>query len=169
MSHYLCHCSSSHLSLVWITRRGSYWFSGFYSCSFTIYFQPSSWQDALQLGLDHLLPGEGNGYPLQHSGLENSMGCKESDMPEQLPLSLLPASCETCIRVKKQELELDTEQWTGSRLGKEYIKAINCHPAYLSSVQRTSCEMPGWMKHRLESRSLGETPITSDMQVTPPL
>ena len=83
-------------------------------------------------------PGEEKGYPLQHSGLENSMGCKESDMTEQLPLSLLPASCETCIRVKKQELELDTEQWTGSRLGKEYIKAINCHLAYLTSVQSTS-------------------------------
>ena len=84
------------------------------------------------------------------------MGCKESDMTEQLSLSLLLASCETCIQVKKQELELETEQRTGSRLGKQYIKAIYCHPAYLTYMQRTSCEMPGWMRHKLESRLPGE-------------
>ena len=54
--------------------------------------------------------------------------------------------------VKKQQLELDMEQRTGSKLGKEYIKAIYCHPAYLTSMQSTSCEMPDWMKHNLESR-----------------
>ena len=60
----------------------------------------------------------------------------------------LPASWETCMQVKKQQLELDTEQWTGSKLGKEYIKAVFCHPAYLTYMQSTCCEMPGWMKHK---------------------
>ena len=60
------------------------------------------------------------------------------------------------------------EQHTGSKLGKEYGKAVYCHPAYLTSMQSTSCEMPGWMKHKLESKLLGEISITSDMQMTPP-
>ena len=67
---------------------------------------------------------------------------------------------------KKEQLELDMEQQTGSKSGKEYVKAIYCHPAYLTYMQSTSCEMPGWMKH-LESRLLGEILITSDMQTTP--
>ena len=71
------------------------------------------------------------------------------------------------MQVRKQQLELDMEQQTGSKLGKEHIKAVYCHPAYLTSMQSTSCEMPGWMKHKLESRLLGET--TSDMQIIPPL
>ena len=61
------------------------------------------------------------------------------------------------------------EQWTGSKLGKEYVKAEYCHPAYLTYMQSTSCEMPVWMKHKLESRLPGEISITSDMQLTPPL
>ena len=76
------------------------------------------------------------------------------------------------MQVKKHQSELDMKQWTGSELGKEYIKAAYhpaCHPAYLTYMQITSCEMPGWMKHKLESRLLGEVPITSDMQMTPPL
>ena len=73
------------------------------------------------------------------------------------------------MQVKKQQLELDMEQQTGSKLGKEYIKAVYCHPAYLTYVQSTSYEMPGWMKHKLESRLLGEISITSDMQMTPPI
>ena len=64
---------------------------------------------------------------------------------------------------------MDMEQRTGSRLGKEYVKAVYCRPAYLSYMQSTSCEMPGWMKHKLESKLLGEISITSDMQMTPPL
>ena len=68
---------------------------------------------------------------------------------------------------KKQQLELDMEQQTGSKSGKEYVKAVYCHPAYLTSMQSTSCEMWGWMKHKLESRLLGEISITSDMQMTP--
>ena len=60
------------------------------------------------------------------------------------------------------------EQQTGSKLGKEYVKSVYCHPAYITSMQSTSCEMQGWMKHNLESRLLGEIPITSDMQMTPP-
>ena len=73
------------------------------------------------------------------------------------------------MQVKKQQLELDMEQWTGSKSGQEYVKAVYCHPAYLTSMQSTSCEMMGWMKHKLESRFLGEISITSDMQMTPPL
>ena len=69
--------------------------------------------------------------------------------------------------VKKQQLELDMEQQTGSKLEKEYIKAVYCHPAYLTSMRSISCEMPGWMKHKLESRLPGEISITSDMQMTP--
>ena len=70
--------------------------------------------------------------------------------------------------VKKQQLELDMEKQTGSKLGKECVKAEYCHPAYLTYMQSTSCEMPGWMKHKLESRLPGEISITSDMQMTPP-
>ena len=73
------------------------------------------------------------------------------------------------MQVKKQQLELDMEQQTGSKLGKEYVMAVYCHLAYLISMQSTSCEMLGWMKHKLESRLPGEIPITSDMQMTPPL
>ena len=71
------------------------------------------------------------------------------------------------MQVKKQQLELDMEQQTGSKLGKEYIKAVYCHPAYLTSLKSTSCEVLGWMKHKLESRLLGEISITSDTQMTP--
>ena len=73
------------------------------------------------------------------------------------------------MQVKMQQLELDMEQQTGSKLEKEYVKAIYCHSAYLTSMQSISGEMPGWMKHKLESRLLGEISITSDMQMTPPL
>ena len=59
------------------------------------------------------------------------------------------------------------EQRTGSKLGKEYVKAVYCHPAYLTYMQSTSCELPGWMKHKLESRLLGKISITTDMQMTP--
>ena len=73
------------------------------------------------------------------------------------------------MQVKKQQLKLDMEQQTGSKLGKEYVKAVYCHPAYLTYMQSTSCEMSGWMKHRLESRLPGEIAVTSDVQMTPPL
>ena len=73
------------------------------------------------------------------------------------------------MQVKKQHLELDMEQQTGSKLEKKYIEAVYCHIAYLTYMQSTSCEMPGWMKPKLESRLQGETSITSDMQITPPL
>ena len=71
-------------------------------------------------------------------------------------------SCETCMQVKKQQLELDMEQWTGSKLGKEYFKAVYFHPAYLIYIQSTWSKMLGWMKHKLESRFLGEISVTSD-------
>ena len=73
------------------------------------------------------------------------------------------------MQVKKQQLELNMGQQTGSNLGKEYVKAVYCHPTYLTYMQSTSCKMLGWMKHKLESRLLGEISITSDMQMTPPL
>ena len=66
-------------------------------------------------------------------------------------------------------VEPDMEQWTGSKLGKEYVNAVYCHPAYLTYMQSTSCKMPGWMKHKLESRLLGEVSITSDTEILPPL
>ena len=69
--------------------------------------------------------------------------------------------------VKRQQLELDMEQQTGSKSRKEYVKAVYCHPAYLTSMQSTPCEMLSWMKHKLESRLPGEISITSDMQMTP--
>ena len=72
------------------------------------------------------------------------------------------------MQVKKQQLKPDMEQQTGSKLGKEYFKALYCHPAYLTYMHSTSCKMPGCMKHKLKSRSLGEISITSDMQMTPP-
>ena len=73
------------------------------------------------------------------------------------------------MQVRKQQLELDMEQQTSSKLGKEYIKAVYCHPAYLTSMQSTLYEMLGYMKHKLESKLLGEISITSDTQMTPPL
>ena len=72
------------------------------------------------------------------------------------------------MQAKKQPLELDMEQQTGSKLGKEYIKALYRHLAYLTYMQSTSFEMLGWMNHKLESRLPGEISITSDMQMTPP-
>ena len=69
----------------------------------------------------------------------------------------------------QEATELDMEQQTGSKLGKEYVKALYRHPAYLTYMQITSCEMPGWMRHKLESRLLREISITSDTQMTPPL
>ena len=73
------------------------------------------------------------------------------------------------MQVRKQQLELDMEQQTGSKKEKEYAKAVYCHPDYLTYIQSTSRETLGWMKHKLESRLLGEISITSDMQMTPPL
>ena len=73
------------------------------------------------------------------------------------------------MQVKKQQLEPDMEQQTGSKLEKEYVKAICCHPSYLIYMQSISCEILGWMKHKLESRLPGEMSVTSDMQMTPHL
>ena len=73
------------------------------------------------------------------------------------------------MQVKQQQLELDMEQQNGFKLEKKYIKALYCHPAYLIYMQIISCEILGWMKHKLESRLPGEISITSDMQKTPSL
>ena len=80
-----------------------------------------------------------------------------------------PGSREICMQVKKQQLEPDLEEQTGSKLGKEYIEAAYSHSTYLTSMQSTSCEMLGWMKCKLESRLPGEISTTSDKQITPPL
>ena len=72
------------------------------------------------------------------------------------------------MQVKKQQLELDMEQQTDSKQGKEYSKAVYCHLAYFTYMQSTSCKMPDWMKHKLESGLLGEISVTSDMQIIPP-
>ena len=79
----------------------------------------------------------------------------------------LIVSGETCMQVKKQQLEPDMEQWTGSKLGKEYIKAVYYYPVYLIYMQSISWEMLGWMSHKLKSRLPGETSTTSDMQMIP--
>ena len=83
--------------------------------------------------------------------------------------TILPVSWETCMQVKKQQLELDMEQRTGSQLGNEHVKAVYCHPAYLTYIQSTSYKMPGWMKHKLESRLPREISTTWDMEMTPHL
>ena len=80
----------------------------------------------------------------------------------------LPASWDICMQVKKQQLEPDMEQQTGSKSRKEYFKAVYCNPAYLNYMQSTPCKMPGWLKHKLGSRLPGEISITSDMQMIPP-
>ena len=72
------------------------------------------------------------------------------------------------MQLKKQQLESDMKQ-TGSKSGKEFVKAVYCHSTYLTYMHSTSCEIPGWMKHKLESRLPGEISITSDTQITPPL
>ena len=94
---------------------------------------------------------------------------KEMGIPDHLTCLLrnLYAGQEATVRREQQQLEHGTK--TGSKLGKEYVKAVYCHPAYLTYMQNTSCEMPGWMKHKLESRLPREISITSDTQMTPPL
>ena len=87
----------------------------------------------------------------------------------------IPDDLSCLLQVKKPQLQLDMEQWTGSKLGKEYVKAVYLSPAYLTSMQNTSCKLPGWMNHKLESRllgeistisdKLGEIPTTSDVQM----
>ena len=90
-------------------------------------------------------------------------------LKEMVYQTTLPASWEICMQVKKQQLELDMRKQTSSKWGKEYVKAVYCHPAYLTSMQSTSCKMLGWKKHKLESRLPGDISITSDMRMTPPL
>ena len=90
--------------------------------------------------------------------MENSEGDGNTGPPSLPP--------EKSLVVKKQKLELDMEQMIGSKLGMEYIKAVYCHPAHLTSMQ-SICEMPGWMKHKLDSRLPGEISITSDIQMIP--
>ena len=81
----------------------------------------------------------------------------------------IPVSWEICMQVKKQQLELDMEQHPGSKMEKEYVKAVYRRLAYLTYMQSTTWETLGWRKHKLESRLLGEISITSDRQMTPSL
>ena len=83
--------------------------------------------------------------------------------------TIWPASWGICMQVKKQQFELDMKQQTGSKMGKEYIKAVYCYPAYLTYMQFTSWEILGWMTPKLEFRLLGEIQTTSDMQMIPHL
>ena len=87
---------------------------------------------------------------------------KEMGIPDHLT-----ASWEICMQIKMQQLELDMKRNTGYKSGKEYLKAVYSHLADLTYMQSTSCEMPGWNKHKLESRLPGEISITSDTQMTP--
>ena len=77
-----------------------------------------------------------------------------------------PASWEICTQIKEQQLEVDVEEQTGSKLGKEYVKTVYCYPAYLTFMQSISWEILDLMKHKLESRLKGETSITSDVLMT---
>ena len=90
----------------------------------------------------------GSQYTVENS--ERDGNTKPSDLPPE----------KFICKVKKQKLEPDMEQQTGSKLGKEWVKAVYCHPAYLTYMQSTSCEMSAWVKHKLESRLWGEIPIT---------
>ena len=96
---------------------------------------------------------------------------KEIGVPDDLSCLLenLYASQEAIVRTGQGKTGSKATIWTGSKLGKEYIKAIYCHLAYLTYMQNTSCEMLGWMKHKLETRLPGEISITSDTQMIPPL
>ena len=80
-----------------------------------------------------------------------------------------PASWEICMQVRKQQLEMDIEQQTGTKLGKEFVKAVYCHSAYLTDMQNISSKISDWMKHKLQPRFSEEIWITSDMQMTPSL
>ena len=97
-----------------------------------------------------------------HNKLENSSR-DENTIPPYLPY----LSPEKPVCRSRSKLELNMEQWIGSKLGKEYVKVVYCHPAYLTSMQSTLCKMLDWMKHKLESRLQGEISITSDMQTHP--
>ena len=98
---------------------------------------------------------------MDYNKLENSERDRKIRPPDW------PSEKSVC-RSRKQ-LELDMEQQTGSKLGKEYIRTVYCHPTYVTFMQSTSCKMPGWMNHKPKSRLPGEITITSDIQMTPPL
>ena len=93
--------------------------------------------------------------------MKNSARDGNTRLPD-LPLE------KSVLQFRKQQLQLDMEQQTGSKLGKEYVKAVYCHPAYLTYMKSTSCKMLGWIKHKLESRLPGEISTISDMQMVPP-
>ena len=134
-----------------------------------------TWVRSLGSGISS---GEGNGNPLQYFCLENPMdrgawwatvhGVAKSQTRLNNFTSLsLTCLLRTCMQVKKQHVEPDTEQQTGSKLGKEEDKAVYCHPAYLTSIQSAFCEMLDWMNHKLKSKFPGEISTISDTQMIP--
>ena len=122
------------------------------------------------------LPGKSHGWrslvgysPWSHKRMGQDMATKQQQRGDCGKFwktweyrTTWPASWEICMQVRKKQLELDMEQQTGSKSEKEYVKAVYCHPAILTSMQSTSWEMLGWRKHKLESRLPGEISITSD-------
>ena len=97
---------------------------------------------------------------VDHNKLKNSSRDENTRPPYLSP--------EKTVNRIRSKLESYTEQWTGSKLGKQYVKAVHCHLAYLTSRPSTLCKMPGLMTHKLESRLLGEISITSDIHITSP-
>ena len=105
-----------------------------------------------------------------NSGIQQQQKHSISDMKRMIKSDeIYVTKMEICMQVRKQQLELDMEQQTSTKSGKEYINAVYCHPAYLTYMQNTSCKMLGRMRHKLESRFLEEISITSDIQMTPSL
>ena len=137
-------------------------------CSSWIYKRQRNQRSYCQHQLDHW----------KSKGVPEKTACALLTMPKPLTVWIItncgkfwkrweyqttwPTCWETCMQVRKHQLELDMEQQTGSKSGKKYIKAMYCHPVYLTYMQSTSCEMPGWMQHKLESRLQGEISIMSD-------
>ena len=107
-------------------------------------------------------------YPLSFLKPAWTFGSGKSLKRWEYQTTLL-AAWHICMQGKKQQLERDIEQRTGSKFAEEYVKAVYCHPAYLTYMQSTSCKIPGWIKHKLESRLLSKISVTSNMQMTPPL
>ena len=172
-----CACRATHLAEMprqsfWVLSRGVMgWHSESFSANRVV--NPPSY---LRLSLfQHWKIYVLSSYPTTISSLQLATLTLffKRWVPDHLTWLLISryAGQEATIRTGhgKKKKELDMEQQTGSKSGKEYVKAVYCHPACLIYMQSTSCEMPGWMKHKLESRLPGEISITSDMQMTPPL
>ena len=142
---------------------------------FKLYWKKRNWRSNCQHPLDHR---KSKRVPVKHLLLlywlcQSLWLCGSHKLWKILQEIGIPDHLTCLLRNlyagQEATVKLDMVQQTGFKLGKEYIKAVYCHPAYLAYMQRISCEMLGWMKHKLESRFPGEISITSDMQMTPPL